>query len=246
VKHTFPTSVGTVELVVHEASRIVSVSRLGTGGKPVASTMCDWNTTDLAQVLREMTVPVSEAREIAEQVKAKHPSLASASRHSEQPAQAQQAALARLTPHPRRSLDNAGIALRFVAVLLDSIIVFFPLGFVAGLMAGGGYAERSDGYANAGVQLSGSTTLFLLFLGLCYYVLAEGLTGMTLGKRIVGICVVDEDGDDLDFSAAIVRNLLRIVDGLFFYLVGAIFAASSPRGQRLGDRAAHTLVVRRS
>ena len=47
------------------------------------------------------------------------------------------------------------------------------------------------------------------------------------------------------FGAALVRNLLRLVDALFFYLVGAIFALASPRGQRLGDRAAHTLVVRR-
>jgi uncharacterized RDD family membrane protein YckC len=71
------------------------------------------------------------------------------------------------------------------------------------------------------------------------------MTGMTLGKRIVGIRVVDEEGDVAGFGAAIVRNLLRLVDGLFFYLVGAIFALTSPRGQRLGDRAAHTLVVRR-
>jgi uncharacterized RDD family membrane protein YckC len=35
-----------------------------------------------------------------------------------------------------------------------------------------------------------------------------------------------------------------LVDGLFFYLVGALFAFSSARGQRLGDRAAHTVVVR--
>src|SRR3954453_5681614 len=194
MKHSFPTSVGTVELVVHEASRIVSISRLGADRKPVASTMCDWNTTDLAQVLREMTVPFAEASEIAEQVRAEHPGLALAPLSSEQPAQASQTGLARLTPQPPRPLENAGIPLRFVAVLLDSIIVFFPLGFVAGLMAGDGYAERRDGYANAGVQLSGSTTLFLLFLGLCYYVFAEGLTGMTIGKRIVGIRVVDEEG----------------------------------------------------
>jgi uncharacterized RDD family membrane protein YckC len=71
------------------------------------------------------------------------------------------------------------------------------------------------------------------------------MTGMTLGKRMVGIRVVDEEGDFAGFGASIVRNLLRVVDGLFFYLVGAIFALTSPRGQRLGDRPAHTLVARR-
>ena len=34
-------------------------------------------------------------------------------------------------------------------------------------------------------------------------------------------------------------------DALFFYFVGFIFAILSTRGQRLGDRAAHTIVVRR-
>jgi uncharacterized RDD family membrane protein YckC len=78
-----------------------------------------------------------------------------------------------------------------------------------------------------------------------YYVLCEAATGATLGKRMVGIRVVSEDGKGLTFGAAVVRNVLRLVDGFFFYLVGAIFALTSSRGQRLGDRAAHTVVVRR-
>ena len=57
---------------------------------------------------------------------------------------------------------------------------------------------------------------------------------------------MDEGGGHVGFGAAVVRNLLRLVDGLFFYLVGALFAFSSPRAQRLGDRAAHTVVVRRA
>jgi uncharacterized RDD family membrane protein YckC len=51
--------------------------------------------------------------------------------------------------------------------------------------------------------------------------------------------------ETLGLGASVVRNVLRLVDGLFFYLVGALFALASSRGQRLGDRAAHTLVVRR-
>jgi uncharacterized RDD family membrane protein YckC len=57
--------------------------------------------------------------------------------------------------------------------------------------------------------------------------------------------VVDEHGEHPTLSAAVVRNILRPVDALFFYLVGAVFALMSPLGQRLGDRAAHTVVVRR-
>ena len=64
-------------------------------------------------------------------------------------------------------------------------------------------------------------------------------------KRMVGIRVVGEDGEHVTFGAAVVRNLLRAIDALFFYLIGFLFAVTSTRGQRLGDRAAHTIVVRR-
>jgi uncharacterized RDD family membrane protein YckC len=119
------------------------------------------------------------------------------------------------------------------------------VGIVVGLLSGGGHTETGNGYANARIDVGGKATLILLLLALGYYVVCEAATGATLGKRMVGIRVVGEDGEHLTFGAAIVRNLLRLVDCLFFYLVGGIFALTSPRRQRLGDRAAHTLVVRR-
>jgi uncharacterized RDD family membrane protein YckC len=142
-------------------------------------------------------------------------------------------------------MENAGVPLRFVAVLLDAVIVLFPVGIVVGLLSGGGYTETGNGYANAGIDVSGKAAGIFLLLALSYYVFCEAATGATLGKRIVGIRVMGEDGERLTFRAAVIRNLLRLVDCLFFYLVGAIFALTSQHGQRLGDRAAHTLVVRR-
>jgi uncharacterized RDD family membrane protein YckC len=236
VRESFRTSLGSVEVLVDRRSRIVSAYRYDAEGRPVAAAIESWDRVDLADLLaRQVGVPPTEANEIASAVTAKW------SGRSIFPS----------TQHwaPRRAdskrMDHAGVPLRFVAVLLDALIVFFPAGVVVGLLSGGGYAERGPGHANAGVNLGGKAFLLLLVLGLAYYVLCEAATGATLGKRMVGICVVSEDGARLTFGAAVVRNLLRLVDGLFFYLVGAIFALASPRGQRVGDRAAHTLVVRR-
>ena len=237
--HTFPTSVGTVEIVVHEASRIVSISRLNAEGRPVASTMCDWDTTDLATAITGIKVPFSEAREIADDVKAAHSSL------ELPPVQPQQTHYPLHTPQPRRVLETAGVGIRFVALLLDAIIVFFPLGFVYGFLTAVTQPEVVTS-SSTNSSFSGKETLLFAMIGFGYYVFAEGFYGQTIGKRIVGIRVVDEDGGHVGFGAAVVRNLLRFVDGLFFYLVGALFAFSSPRGQRLGDRAAHTVVVRRA
>ena len=64
--------------------------------------------------------------------------------------------------------------------------------------------------------MSGGAFWWLVAIGVAYYVLCEASTGATLGKRMVGIRVVSEDGDQVTFGAALVRNLLRLVDALFF------------------------------
>lgn len=140
-------------------------------------------------------------------------------------------------------MEKAGIALRFVAVLIDGVVLFAGA-FVIALATGGGYAESSNGTSSAGFNLDGGPFLFWTALALAYYVVLEAMSGATIGKKVVGIRVVDEDGSPIAWRASLVRNLLRLVDGLFFYLVGALFASRSPRGQRIGDRAARTLVVR--
>jgi uncharacterized RDD family membrane protein YckC len=68
----------------------------------------------------------------------------------------------------------------------------------------------------------------------------------SLGKMLLGIKVVREDtGEVPGVGAAVIRTLLRLIDGLFAYLVGFIAVLVSAKRQRLGDMAAHTLVVRK-
>jgi uncharacterized RDD family membrane protein YckC len=236
VRDTFETSSGTVEVVVDEESRTVSAYRFNAEGRAVAAAMESWDYADLADVLaRKLGVSALEADDIAAQVRANvqlgampQPPQQLPSRHS-----------------ASSYLDTVGIPLRFVAVLLDAFIVLLPLSIAIGLLSGGGYSESGNGYARAGVNVTGNAVWLLLAFALGYYIFCEAATGMTLGKRMVGIRVVGEEGEELTLGAATVRNLLRPIDGLFFYLVGAVFALASSRRQRLGDRVAHTLVIRR-
>ena len=239
MKESFSTSVGRVEVLVDEQSRTVSAYRFDAAGRPAAAAIESWDYIDLADLLlRQTGVPAWEANEIASGVNARLAAgdgqLADAARLRERRARER-----------RSSMEHAGVPLRFVAVLLDAVIVFFPVGIIVGLLSGGGYTGTGNGHANAGINVGGNTMWLLLALGLGYYIFCEAATGATLGKRMVGIHVIGEDGEHLTFGASLVRNLLRLVDCLFFYLVGGIFALTSPRGQRLGDRAAHTVVVRR-
>jgi uncharacterized RDD family membrane protein YckC len=69
--------------------------------------------------------------------------------------------------------------------------------------------------------------------------------GQTVGKRVLGLRVMDESGLKLRPSQVILRNLLRAVDVLpGFYAVGGMVTFFSARAQRLGDLAAGTVVVR--
>ena len=67
--------------------------------------------------------------------------------------------------------------------------------------------------------------------------------GQTVGKKIVGIRVVADGGGEPDSRAIVLRTLLRIVDGFFFYLVGFIVAMASDKNQRLGDMVGGTRVI---
>ncbi|MGZ4870108.1 MAG: RDD family protein [Halobacteriota archaeon] len=87
--------------------------------------------------------------------------------------------------------------------------------------------------------------LIVLVIYFLYFTLLEGHGGQTVGKTAVNIKVVREaDGLPIDYGEAAVRTLLRIIDGLFAYLIGAILIWSSDKKQRLGDRVAHTVVVK--
>jgi uncharacterized RDD family membrane protein YckC len=236
MKDTFNTSVGTIEVLLDRGSRTLSIYRFDDEGRTIAAAIESWDCVDLRDVLnRRIGLPLTEAGQIASTVREQRVALGSLAERLE---------FSRRDHGRWNELQNAGIALRFVAVLLDSVIVLLPLLILVGLLTGGGYAESGDGYANAGVNVGGKALVLMLALGVSYYVVCETATGMTLGKRMVGIRVVSEDGERLTFLAAIVRNLLRLVDALFFYLVGFLFAVTSFRGQRLGDRVAHTMVIR--
>jgi hypothetical protein len=85
-------------------------------------------------------------------------------------------------------------------------------------------------------QSLNATTFFL------YLWLLEAIFGATLGKTMVGIRVV-QTTERNPLAALAIRNLLRVVDGLAFHLVGAIVAGCSKMHRRLGDICAGTVVI---
>ena len=83
-------------------------------------------------------------------------------------------------------------------------------------------------------------------LSLFYPVLCEWrYNGQTIGKKIMKIRVIDDMGGVLEWNQILFRNFLRVIDSLpLLYCIGGIVSYIHPKGKRLGDIAANTVVVR--
>ncbi len=130
---------------------------------------------------------------------------------------------------------------RVLATLVDGVV----LGVAFAVMSMFFGSSSVEG-AQASVSLNGLPFLIYLALVFAYYILMEGYLGQTLGKMLLGIEVIREDSGEVPGPrTAAIRTVLRLIDGLFFYLVGFVSVLASGKNQRLGDMAAHTLVVRK-
>jgi len=151
----------------------------------------------------------------------------------------------RPTGSPEGTLDYKVTGRRIVAALLDLIplvLLFFVMAAAFGHAGKTVDEEDSQMYS---VSLNGWPFVLYIFLSWAYFVVFEGLTARTPGKLLMGLKVVKLDGGRYDWKAVLLRNVLRIVDGLpVLYIVGLVTVAVTQRNQRLGDLAAGTLVVR--
>ena len=129
---------------------------------------------------------------------------------------------------------------RIAAALIDAAIIAILLVIVAKGLGDEGTTKRSLWAETEG----GPRTLFLL-LTFAYFFGTELVWAQTLGKRVMKLRVVGEDGAKLSTGAAAIRNVVRFVDALpVLYIIGAItFFATGERRARLGDLAAKTKVV---
>lgn len=146
----------------------------------------------------------------------------------------------------------AGPGTRFLALFMDLWIVMVLMTGVAYLLIMFFSLFFASGLASEGSELAGAVlvsliilTQFLIFFGY-WFVLEAFQGGRTLGKRALGIRTVMRGGYPLTLSAALIRNLVRIVDMIPppYFAVGLIAMSLSRDYQRLGDLAAGTIVVR--
>lgn len=133
----------------------------------------------------------------------------------------------------------ANIGDRILAFLIDVfifILYLFVLGYVFSAFD---KAFDSDRWTAIGFQS-------LLILPVMFYSLYMHIlfNGQTIGKMILNIKVVKEDGSPVHWSNYMTRWMLRLVDiWLFSGSVGVLAMIFSEKNQRVGDAASGTIVI---
>jgi len=141
--------------------------------------------------------------------------------------------------HPPAASQYKGVRIRYGAVVIDWIVILV-IWFFGYLIL---YSVSSS--------LALSDIFFLgwpLCVYLLYFIALEGTYGQTIGKKATRIKVVKEDGAPITYRAAVIRAFVGVLDGLPIIipgLIGCIAIWRSDKKQRIGDLAAHTVVVAR-
>jgi uncharacterized RDD family membrane protein YckC len=141
--------------------------------------------------------------------------------------------------------EIAGIGSRFLAAMVDSLIIAVLLGiayFTLSLFMAA--AEFAVEQLMAWIVAFYSLLTFAILWG--YYILFEIVwNGQSPGKRWQRLRVLRSDGTPIGAIESFIRNLVRIVDFLpFAYGIGVVTMFINGQSRRLGDLAAGTLVVR--
>ena len=132
--------------------------------------------------------------------------------------------------------NYASFGRRALAALLDNVVWIVFYFWIYGAVVLGAFAASDT----AGIVAA----LAFLSLWFNYFAFCEWRWGQTIGKNATGIEVRSIDGAErLTYGQASIRNLLRLAD---FFVIGEVMIAASARKQRLGDKAAKTVVLRRA
>jgi uncharacterized RDD family membrane protein YckC len=153
---------------------------------------------------------------------------------------------------PAPTVKYAGFWLRFVAFIIDAIILGFigfaiTIPFMASLPLGtfmhGGPPRPEDWVPMMG--MFGRVAMVRFVINWLYYALLQSSPWQaTLGKKALGLVVIDLQGQRISFGRATGRFFAKILSTIILF-IGFIMIGFTARKQGLHDIIAGTLVLRK-
>ena len=139
---------------------------------------------------------------------------------------AERAGASRSPRQAERRVRPGSVGDRLIALVIDRLflgaVLLIPLALV-----GRGWIATGLPLSPLWLNLLGGLALFVLIF--VYHFALEKATGTTAGKIVMGLKVVNQ-GDREAMAAVALRNLLRVVDALFGYLVAPDVPVAVGRG----------------
>lgn len=145
----------------------------------------------------------------------------------------------------RVPFDTAGVGTRSLAKLIDIIllgIALIPIGILISALST--VLSLSTDFDLPSV-LVGIVWIVFAFVPIMYFTATEyWIRGQTVGKKILKLRVIADDGKHPSFSSVFLRNLVQFIDLLpGCFLVGLIAIFVHRQEKRIGDLVAGTLVI---
>ena len=138
----------------------------------------------------------------------------------------------------------AGFWIRFLAYIIDTIIVYGVL-YVISLVMVPDVVDSSSAEEQA--KMLGAVNRLSLLGMFLYFAYEIGLTASklqgTLGKRALGIKVVNERGQRISITTSIFRYIGKILSSIIL-CIGFLMVAFSKKKRGLHDNLANTYVIK--
>lgn len=149
-----------------------------------------------------------------------------------------------------QGLEGVSFWPRAIARVID-FFLHYLIGFLAGTLFRIMLEVAAGGHIPFRILLRVSHLGLPVFLGgllgyTAYEVVFTTVHGSTVGKRILSMVVVQDDGSPCRLRSAVIRELGYFVDSIFFGLVGYLAMQKNRQEQRYGDQWADTVVCSRS
>jgi len=139
-----------------------------------------------------------------------------------------------------KEYNYGGFWVRFIAIIIDGIVLFFIQSLFSYLFTGqltATYDLEGDNF-----EFWSSTTLSMVVSIVYYAGMHSSKKQATVGKMCFDLKVVDTNGNRISFLRGVGRNVSKILSALIL-MIGYIMAAFDSKKQALHDKLAKTMVV---
>lgn len=157
------------------------------------------------------------------------------------------------TESPKAGMQYGGFWIRFVAQIIDGIIIGIPMSifyaiFVGSMVTNSVQVNVTTGEVgvNTGSIFASMGLLWIvaLVIGFGYPIFMLGKFGATLGKMALGLKVVDENYQPISYGKAALREIVgKWISAIVLYL-GFIWIGIDEKKQGWHDKIAKTYVIK--